>query len=68
MMPKMKGFEVSRRLDNKENLGIVMLTARNDSADKVLGLELGADDYVKKPFDIKVDRISGKAKEIYYNE
>ena len=53
MMPKMNGFEVCRKLDNKENLGIVMLTAKNDIVDKVLGLELGADDYITKPFDIR---------------
>lgn len=53
MMPKMNGFEVCRKLDNRENLGIVMLTAKNDIVDKVLGLELGADDYIVKPFDIR---------------
>ncbi|MCY6372232.1 response regulator transcription factor [Clostridium ganghwense] len=53
MMPKMNGFEVCRKLDNRENLGIVMLTAKNDIVDKVLGLELGADDYITKPFDIR---------------
>lgn len=53
MMPKMNGFEVCRRLDNRENLGIVMLTSKSDIVDKVLGLELGADDYITKPFDIR---------------
>ncbi|GAA0181363.1 response regulator transcription factor [Clostridium sediminicola] len=53
MMPKMSGFDVCRKLDNRENLGIVMLTAKNDIVDKVLGLELGADDYITKPFDIR---------------
>ncbi len=53
MMPKMNGFEVCRKLDNRENLGIVMLTAKNDIVDKVIGLELGADDYITKPFDIR---------------
>ncbi len=53
MMPKMNGFEVCRKLDNRENLGIVMLTAKSDIVDKVLGLELGADDYITKPFDIR---------------
>ena len=53
MMPKMNGFEVCRKLDNRENLGIIMLTAKNDIVDKVIGLELGADDYITKPFDIR---------------
>jgi len=53
MMPKMNGFEVLKKLDNREDLGIVMLTAKNDIVDKVLGLELGADDYITKPFDIR---------------
>ena len=53
MMPKMNGFEVCRKLDNTENLGIVMLTAKSDIVDKVIGLELGADDYLTKPFDIR---------------
>ncbi|WBW96520.1 response regulator transcription factor [Oceanirhabdus sp. W0125-5] len=53
MMPKMSGFEVCRKLDNRQNLGIVMLTAKSDIIDKVLGLELGADDYITKPFDIR---------------
>lgn len=53
MMPKIDGFEVCKRLDNRDNLGIIMLTAKNDIVDKVLGLELGADDYMTKPFDIR---------------
>jgi len=53
MMPKMNGFEVCRKLDNRENIGIVMLTAKSDIVDKVVGLELGADDYITKPFDIR---------------
>ncbi|WP_310803757.1 response regulator transcription factor [Clostridium botulinum] len=53
MMPKINGFEVCRKLDNREKLGIVMLTAKSDIVDKVLGLELGADDYITKPFDIR---------------
>ena len=53
MMPKIDGFEVCKRLYNKENFGIIMLTAKNDIVDKILGLELGADDYITKPFDIR---------------
>lgn len=53
MMPKMSGFEVIKRLDHAKNLGIVLLTAKNDIVDRILGLEFGADDYVTKPFDMR---------------
>ncbi|MBC8061585.1 MAG: response regulator transcription factor [Clostridiaceae bacterium] len=52
MLPIMNGYEVCRKLENK-NIGIIMLTAKNDIVDKILGLELGADDYLTKPFDIR---------------
>lgn len=53
MMPKLSGFEVCKKLDNRKNLGIILLTAKEDIIDKILGLELGADDYITKPFDIR---------------
>jgi two-component system alkaline phosphatase synthesis response regulator PhoP len=53
MLPGMNGYDVLRRLQNKEPVGIIMLTAREDIVDKVLGLELGADDYITKPFDMR---------------
>jgi DNA-binding response OmpR family regulator len=53
MMPKLNGFDVCRRLENREEIGIIFLTVKNDIVDKVLGLELGADDYMTKPFDIR---------------
>ena len=53
MMPKLDGFEVCKKLNNKKDLGILMLTAKDDIGDKILGLELGADDYITKPFDIR---------------
>ncbi|ALS26673.1 two-component system response regulator [Paenibacillus sp. 32O-W] len=53
MMPKLNGFDVCRRLENREETGIIFLTVKNDIVDKVLGLELGADDYMTKPFDIR---------------
>lgn len=53
MMPKMSGFEVCKKLENQEELGVILLTAKHDIVDKVLGLELGADDYITKPFDIR---------------
>jgi DNA-binding response OmpR family regulator len=51
MLPIRDGLEVCRELRRLSNVPILMLTARDDSVDKVLGLELGADDYVTKPFD-----------------
>ena len=50
MMPKMDGYEVCKKIREKKNTPIIMLTARAEELDKVLGLELGADDYVTKPF------------------
>jgi two-component system alkaline phosphatase synthesis response regulator PhoP len=52
MLPLMNGYDICRKLEGK-NIGIIMLTAKNDIVDKVLGLELGADDYLTKPFDIR---------------
>ncbi|MEC0238695.1 response regulator transcription factor [Paenibacillus dokdonensis] len=53
MMPKLNGYEVCRRLENVKGIGILLLTVKNDIVDKVLGLELGADDFMSKPFDIR---------------
>jgi DNA-binding response OmpR family regulator len=53
MMPKMSGYDVCRKLESKKNIGVILLTAKNDIVDKVLGMELGADDYITKPFDIR---------------
>lgn len=50
MMPKIDGYGVCKRVRDKSDVPIIMLTARADEVDKVLGLELGADDYVTKPF------------------
>jgi len=50
MMPGMDGLEVCRRIRAKSNVPVIMLTARGDETDRVVGLELGADDYVAKPF------------------
>jgi DNA-binding response OmpR family regulator len=52
MMPKVDGIEVCRRLRNKSNVPILMLTAKDDEIDKILGLTIGADDYITKPFSI----------------
>ncbi len=51
MLPGVDGFEVCRRIRKKMELPIIMLTARDDDIDKILGLELGADDYLTKPFN-----------------
>ena len=53
MMPKLDGWQVCRELRKKSNTPIIMITAKGETFDKVLGLELGADDYVVKPFDTK---------------
>lgn len=51
MLPGMDGLEVCRRVRNKSDVPIIMLTARADDIDKIVGLELGADDYLTKPFN-----------------
>src|SRR5436305_12222999 len=53
MLPKLDGLEVCRRLRAQSSVPIIMLTARDDELDKVVGLELGADDYITKPFSIR---------------
>ena len=53
MMPGLDGWQVCRELRKSSNVPIIMLTAKGETFDKVLGLELGADDYVVKPFDTK---------------
>jgi DNA-binding response OmpR family regulator len=53
MLPKLDGLEVCKRLRAGSAVPIIMLTARDDELDKVLGLELGADDYITKPFSIR---------------
>jgi DNA-binding response OmpR family regulator len=53
MLPRLDGLEVCRRLRSQSSVPIIMLTARDDELDKVLGLELGADDYITKPFSIR---------------
>ena len=53
MLPRLDGLEVCRRLRAQSPVPIIMLTARDDELDKVVGLELGADDYITKPFSIR---------------
>lgn len=52
MLPKLNGFEVCQQIRDFSNVPIVMLTAKGDDMDKILGLEYGADDYITKPFNI----------------
>jgi DNA-binding response OmpR family regulator len=53
MLPKLDGLEVCRRLRAQSSVPIIMLTAKAEEIDKVLGLELGADDYITKPFSMR---------------
>ena len=52
MLPKINGIEVCQRIRERSNVPIIMLTAKGDDMDKILGLEYGADDYMTKPFNI----------------
>ena len=61
MLPKVDGLEVCRQLRGRSAVPIIMLTARTEEIDKVLGLELGADDYITKPFSIREFRSRVKA-------
>lgn len=54
MLPSLDGFEIVREVRRESRIPIVMLTARTDATDVIVGLELGADDYVTKPFDMPV--------------
>lgn len=53
MLPKLDGWQVCREIRKNSDVPIIMVTAKSDTFDKILGLELGADDYVAKPFDAK---------------
>lgn len=53
MLPEMSGIDVCRELRKTGHMGIIMVTARTEEADKVIGLEMGADDYLTKPFSLR---------------
>lgn len=53
MLPKFDGWQVCREIRKNSDVPIIMITAKNETFDKILGLELGADDYISKPFDTK---------------
>ena len=61
MMPKLDGIEVCRRIRARSQVPIIILTARDGELDKVLGLEIGADDYITKPFSVREFRSRVKA-------
>src|SRR5213596_2517137 len=61
MLPQLDGLEVCRRLRARSPVPIIMLTAKSEEIDKVLGLELGADDYITKPFSMREFRSRVKA-------
>jgi DNA-binding response OmpR family regulator len=61
MLPKLDGIEVCRRLRTRSRVPIIMLTAKGDEIDKVVGLEMGADDYITKPFSVREFRSRVKA-------
>jgi DNA-binding response OmpR family regulator len=61
MLPKLDGVEVCRRLRSRSQVPIIMLTAKDDEIDKVIGLEMGADDYITKPFSVREFRSRVKA-------
>jgi len=61
MLPNVDGFEVCRQVRSRSSVPIIMLTAKTEEIDKVLGLELGADDYITKPFSVREFRSRVKA-------
>jgi DNA-binding response OmpR family regulator len=61
MLPKLDGIEVCRRMRTRSQVPIIMLTAKGDEIDKVVGLEMGADDYITKPFSVREFRSRVKA-------
>ena len=70
MLPEIDGWEVCRRVRAGSDLPIIMLTARDDDVDKIVGLELGADDYLTKPFNPRelVARVKAVLRRVVRNE
>ena len=70
MLPEMDGFEVCRRVRAEKDTPIIMLTAREEETDKVMGLELGADDYITKPFSMRelMARVKANMRRTYEGE
>jgi two-component system response regulator VicR len=70
MLPKLDGFDVCRKLRQRMSTPILMLTAKSEEIDKVLGLELGADDYITKPFSVRevLARVKAQLRRITFIE
>ncbi len=70
MLPRLDGFEVCKRIRLKSSVPIIMLTAKSEEIDKVLGLELGADDYITKPFSVRevLARVKALIRRVQYSE
>jgi two-component system response regulator VicR len=70
MLPRIDGFEVCKRIRQKSSVPIIMLTAKSEEIDKVLGLELGADDYITKPFSVRevLARVRALFRRVQYSE
>ncbi len=69
MLPKLDGLSVCKRIKNSLNVPIIMLTAKDGEIDKILGLELGADDYITKPFSVRelVARVKANLRKVDVN-
>lgn len=69
MMPKKDGFQVLKEIRMKHNFPVIMLTAKEEEVDKVLGLELGADDYITKPFSMRelTARVKANLRRVNYS-
>ena len=67
MLPKLDGLSVCKRIKNSLNVPILMLTAKDGEIDKILGLELGADDYITKPFSVRelVARVKANLRKVF---
>ena len=70
MLPKVDGLTVCKRIRNSLNIPIIMISARDEEIDKILGLELGADDYITKPFSVRelVARVKANLRKAEVNE
>ena len=70
MLPKLDGLSVCKRIKNSINVPILMLTAKDGEIDKILGLELGADDYITKPFSVRelVARVKANLRKVERSE
>ncbi len=68
MMPKMDGYELTKRVRERYNIPIIILSAKNEDSDKILGLNLGADDYITKPFNPLeiVARVNSNLRRFYH--